>query len=178
MEELRRIGIDLDVQRAIEQARISFGECENDILRRLLLAARRGRTGPPPRAAAPGPVRGEPRRRGLWTVEVGGQKIPAANLKHAYRTLLRELEAAHPHFLDAFAQERSRGRRFVARTPAGLFGRSPHLARRHAELLVGGWYFDTNLSADQVARRARVAARLCGLHYGSDVRILDTLREI
>jgi hypothetical protein len=177
-EDLRPVGIDLDVQRALERARISFGECENDILRRLLLPARGGKAGPPRRAAAPGPVRGEPRRRGLWTVEVGGRKIPAANLKHAYRTLLRELEAAHPRFLEAFARERSRGRRFVARTPAELFGRSPHLARRHAELLVGGWYFDTNLSADQAARRARVAARLCGLHYGSDVRILDNLREI
>lgn len=176
--ELKPIGIDLDVCRAIERARLSFGECENDILRRLLLPARGGRTGAPRRAVAPGPVRGEPRRRGLWTVQVGGRKIPAANLKHAYRMLLRELEAAHPHFLEAFARERSRGRRFVARTPGELFGRSPHLARRHAELLVDGWYFDTNLSADQAARRARVAARLCGLHYGSDVRILDNLREI
>ena len=177
-EELRPIGIDLDVQRAIERARISFGECENDLLRRLLLAARGSRTGPPRRAAAPGPVRGEPRRRGLWTVEVGGRRIAAANLKHAYRILLRELEAAHPHFLEAFARERSRGRRFVARAPAELFGRSPHLARRHAEPLVGAWYFDTNLSAEQIARRARIAARLCGLHYGSDVRILDNLKEI
>jgi hypothetical protein len=178
-EDLKPIGIDLDIQRAIERARISFGESENDILRRLLLSARGSSgTGPPRHAAAPGPVRGAPRRRGLWTVEIGGRKIPAANLKHAYRTLLRELEAAHPHFLEAFARERSRSRRFVARTPDELFGRSPHLARRHAELLVGGWYFDTNLSADQAARRARIAARLCGLHYGSDVRILDNLREI
>ena len=30
----------------------------------------------------------------------------------------------------------------------------------------------------QVARRARIAARLCGLRYGRDLRILDNLREL
>jgi hypothetical protein len=118
-----------------------------------------------------------PRSRGLWTVELGGRRIPAANLKHAYRLLLGELQAAHPGFLDAFAREKTPGRRFVARAPADLYGRSPHLAR-HAQPLGGGWYFDSNLSLTQVAKRARIAARLCGLPYGSDVRILDNLREI
>ena len=100
---------------------------------------------------------------------VGGDCGPAdcgANLKQAYRILLRELAMAHPHFLEAFAGEKGRARRFVARVPAALYGRSPHLARRHAEPLAGGWYFDSNLSAEQVARRARIAARLCGLCYG------------
>jgi len=173
---LREIGIDLDVHRAIERARVSFGESENDILRRLLLARRDGRHRPP--ASAPRPAHAEPRRRGLWTVEICGRKLPAANLKHAYRTLLAELAASHPLFLEAFSEERGRGRRMVARTPEALFARSPHLARRHAEPLVFGWYFDSNLSAEQAGKRARIAARLCGLHYGSDVRILDNFTEI
>lgn len=174
----REIGIDVDLHRAIERARLSFGESENDILRRLLLTAAGKRPGRLPAAGRAGAARAEPRRRGLWTVEIGGRRIAAANLKHAYRTLLNELYAAHPHFLEAFAGESARGRRFVARVPAELYGRSPHLAERHAEPLVGGWYFDSNLSAEQVARRARIAARLCGLYYGPDVRILDNLREI
>lgn len=173
---LRRIEIDLDVHRAIERARISFGEAENDILRRLLVAPQV--SGQRRLGSAPGLAQSEPRRRGLWTVEMAGRSIPAANLKHAYRLLLRELAAAHPHFLEAFAEERARGRSMVARTPDALFMRSPHLARRHAEPLVPGWYFDSNLSAEQAGKRARIAARLCGLHYGSDVRILDNLREI
>lgn len=176
--EIREIDIDVDVHRAIERARVSFGESENDILRRLLLAPRGSKAAPPRSEAAPKPARTEPRRRGLWTVEIGGRKIPAANLKHAYRTLLRELDASHPHFLESFAAEQARGRRFVARSPAGLYGRSPHLARRHAERLADGWYFDSNLSSEQVSRRARIAARLCGLHYGPDLRILDNLREV
>jgi len=174
--ESRRIEIDLDVHRAIEAARHALGESENEILRRLLLPARRAR--PRPRdARADARAIAAPRSRGLWSVEICGRRIPAGNLKDAYRVLLRELAAAHPDFLGAFAEERTFGRRFVARSPAALYGRSPHLAR-HAQGLGAGWWFDSNLSAGQVAKRARIAARLCGLHYGSDVRILDNFREL
>jgi len=174
--ETRRIEIDLDVHRAIEAARRALGESENEILRRLLLPARSAR--PRPRGAGAGARAGAaPRSRGLWSVEICGRRAPAANLKDAYRVLLRELAAAHPDFLAAFAEERTFGRRFVARSPAALYGRSPHLAR-HGQRLGDGWWFDSNLSAGQVARRARIAARLCGLHYGSEVRILDNLKEI
>jgi hypothetical protein len=174
----RSVEIDIDVGRAIERARLSFGERENDILRRLLLARpqpMRPRGGVDRRREAP---RGAARTRGLWTVEIGGRRLAAANLKDAYCVLLRELAAIHPDFLQAFADEKTFGRRFVARSPAALYGRSPHLAGRHALRLGDGWYFDSNLSSTQVAKRARIAARLCGLFYGSDVRILDNLREI
>ena len=183
------IQVDVEVNRAIEQGRLAFGESANDILRRLLLPARRGRARVRPAAdatdgaaadttAGGAPAAGPSRSRGLWSVEIAGKRIAAANLKHAYRLLLRELDAAHPHFLAAFADEKTFGRRYVARTPAALFARSPHLARRHAAPIGDGWYFDTNVSVAQVARRARIAARLCGLPYGSEVRILDNLREI
>lgn len=174
---LRRIGIDLDVHRAIERRRQAVGESENDILRRLLLAPRGAGPRQPAAAAPVGGPSGVSRSRGLWSVEIGGRRLPAANLKDAYRVLLRALDAAHPHFLGSFAQEKARTRRFVARAPADLYGRSPHLAR-HAQPLVDGWYFDSNLALSQVAKRARIAARLCGLLYGPDVRILDNLREI
>jgi hypothetical protein len=174
--EQRRIEIDLDVHRAIERLRLALGETENEILRRVLLPARAGERRPP----APDGIRRPPgasRGRGLWSVELGGRRIPAANLKHAYRILLRELAAAYPHFLETFAAEKGRARRYVARDPAALYGRSPHLAR-YAEVLAGGWYYDSNLSAARAGRLARIAARICGLHYGSDVRILDNLREL
>lgn len=176
---LRSIAIDVEVHRAIEHARVAFGETENEILRRLILPARGVRPRPrPAREAGGAPAGGPPRRRGLWSVEIGGRRIAAANLKQAYRLLLRELDAAYPHFLASFAGEKTFGRRYVARTPAGLYARSPHLARRYAAPIGDGWYFDANVSAGQVSRRARVAARLCGLCYGSDARILDNMREI
>ena len=169
----RQIAIDLDVHRLIERQRRSFGESENEILRRLLVSARGDASGALPTRGPAAPLRS----RGLWSVEIGGRRIPAANLKDAYRALLRALAAAHPHFLEAFADEKGRTRRYVGRTPAALYGRSAHLAR-HAEPLVEGWYFDSNLSAARAGKLARVAARLCGLFYGPDVRILDNMREI
>jgi len=184
-EGFKAIEVDLDVHRAIERARLALGESDNDILRRLLLGGTRSRR-PAPSPGSPGSPggaggarRGPARRRGLWTVEIAGRRLPAANLKHAWCLLLGELDAAYPHFLEELAGEKERSRRAVARVPAALYGpRSAHLARRHALPLAGGWYVDTNLSAAQIAKRARTAARLCGLHYGSDVRILDNMREI
>ena len=178
MTEFREIAIDLDVHRAIERRRQALDETENGILRRLLLTGPAARGTPRARAAgAANPHARVSRSRGLWSVEIAGRRLAAANLKDAYRVLLRALASAHPHFLECFAQEKERSRRFVARTPADLYARSPHLAR-HAQPLADGWYFDSNLSLTQVAKRARIAARLCGLHYGSEVRILDNLREI
>jgi hypothetical protein len=175
MGRIKQIGIDVDVHRAIEQARQSFSESENDILKRLLL-----------RGAAPHrsvqkrlPIAEETvRSRGLWSVDVKGERISAANMKEAYRTLLLKLDEVSPNFIERFASERARSRRFVARKPSDLYDSSPHLADEYAQPLKDGWYYDTNLSTEQVAKRARVAARVAGLSYGRDVRLLDNLREV
>lgn len=202
---MRRIGIDVEVHRLIERHRRSFAEDENDILRRVLplvplaplappspgaQAARGEDEAPACSSAAPAPGGGDrrsgggspspprTRRRGQFAVEVRGERILAANLKLAYKALLEALDSKYPDFLAAFAEETGRSRRFVARSQAELYAASPHLAKRHAMLLRPGWYFDSNVSAVQVARRARIAARVCGLRYGAEVRILDNLREI
>jgi hypothetical protein len=172
----KQIGIDVDVHRAIEQARQSFSESENDILRRLLL----GETAPRriPVQKRPPSVEETVRSRGLWSVDVKGERISAANMKEAYRTLLLKLAEVSPNFIERFASERARSRRFVARKPTDLYDSSPHLAGEYAQPLKDGWYYDTNLSTEQVAKRARVAARVAGLSYGRDVRLLDNLREV
>jgi hypothetical protein len=188
---LKQIGIDVQVNAAIERERRSFSETENEILRRLLLGGSvagaaaghafgnisAGETHGMPPAAPIQPVPGE-RSTGRWTVEVQGERVAASNLKGAYRTLLLLLTDRFPLFLEKFARESSRSRRFVARAPADLYLASPVLAKQHAKPLADGWYFDTNLSTDQVARRVRIAARICGLRYGSDVRLLNNLEEI
>lgn len=178
MSRFKQIGIDVDVHRAIEQKRRSFSESENDILRRILLPSNsvaaprvsKGRAVPEPICAT--------RSRGLWTVEILGERKSAANLKDAYRRLLLHLYARYPDFLQKFSRESAKSRRYVARSPEDLYFKSPHLAEHHGKELFDGWYFDTNLSAEQVSARARSAARLCGLHYGTDVRILNNLEEI
>ena len=178
MPRLKQVGIDVDVNRMVEQHRRSFSESVNDILRRVLPLIPPSET-PPVRFAPSSPesVRAI-RTRGQWTVEIDDRRIAAGSLKAAYRTLLLALSERSPDFLARFAEEKGRSRRFVARTPGALYGASPHLAKDHAEPLTDGWYLDTNLSAAQVSARARIAARLCGLRYGADVRILENLREI
>lgn len=178
MPRLKQIGIDVEINGVIEKYRRALSETENDILRRLLLAdvAREEERGDPSNGARA--RSGPPRQRGLWTVELNGERLPARSLKDAYRTLLLELDRLDSAFLQRFSLEQSRARRFVARHPKQLYLASPALAKDFAERLTDDWYFDTNLSADQVARRIRVAARLCGLNYGRDLRILNNLLEI
>jgi hypothetical protein len=176
---LKQIGIDVDVNGVIERSRRTFSETENDILRRLLLrqpTLPRTQSQPPTRA--PKETGASTRVHGQWMVEFRGQRHSAPNLKGAYRALLLTLSDAFPDFLQRFAQEKSRSRRFVSRVPAELYLSTPELADDYAEPLRDGWYFDTNLSAQQVAKRARVAARVAGLLYGRDVRILNKFEEI
>ena len=177
MPRLKQIGVDVDVNAVIEKNRATFAESENDILRRILRIP--DRTVPRRAVEAVITSTDEPvRRRGLWTVRIGVDRLPAANLKDAYRQLLLELHHRQPGFIDAFGAEKARSRRFVSRSPASLYLASPQLAKKYAQPLADGWFFDTNLSAQQVGQRARLAARLSGLNYGRDVQILNGFEEI
>lgn len=184
---MKAIDIDVEVNGVIEGSRRTFAESPNDILRRLLLPL--SAPGPRPPLVDPSPqfvsedwselpALDKTRTTGRWNVEFRGRTFAAPNLRRAYHTVLLLLGAAFPDFLENFAEERGRARRFVARKPADLYLATPSLAKKHAAPLKDGWYFDTNLSTDQVARRVRVAARICGLRYGSDLRVLNNFEEI
>ncbi|HYJ30967.1 MAG TPA: hypothetical protein VEW25_11565 [Allosphingosinicella sp.] len=187
MDGLKQIGIDVDVNRVIEANRRSFDESENDILRGMLLRAPircpptqdggdhgdRETPAAPFEASLPGT-----RTTGRWTVELLGQRHAEPNLKAAYRKALLLLSASDPDFLAKFAAQGGRRRKFIARAPKDLFLSSPGLAEKHAAPLIDGWFFDTNLSTDQVSRRVRIAARLSGLHYGPQFRLLNNLQQI
>src|SRR3954469_22204816 len=171
----KTIEIDLDVNAAIETRRRSFSEAPNDILRRILVEEEEEAA--PDRSAAPRPKGAEveakrpgERITGRWTVVFLGMREAAPNLKGAYRNLLLLLHGHDERFLAKFAGQQARARRFVARKPEDLYLNSPDLAKHHAKPLTDGWFFDTNLSTNQVARRARVAARVAGLRYGKDLK--------
>ena len=117
MARMKQIGIDVDVNRAIEQARLAFAESENDILRRLLMGEAK-RVPAPAIKQAHRSSEDQVRARGLWSVELNGERFPAPNMKEAYRTLLLKLDEQSPQFIDQLASERSRSRRFVARKPS------------------------------------------------------------
>lgn len=175
MARLKQIGIDVEVSAVIEKHRRTFSESENEILRRLLVDVREAVR---PEASSREIDNHAIRGRGMWTVVRGKNREAAPNLKEAYRRTLLLLHEEFSDFLQRFSQEEARARRFVAKSPTDLYLKSPALARHHAKALADGWFFDTNLSTDQVARRVRIAAGICGLHYGTDLALLNNLQQI
>jgi hypothetical protein len=137
---LRMLEIDAQTLSLVERHRRSACESAADILKRVLPLVPIAAAPSPPLAAILPPQPSGTRRRGQWSVEICGERIPAANLKSAWRTLLQALDARYPDFLERLAEETGRARRFVARSPPSLYGASPHLAGRHAEPLSAGWY--------------------------------------
>lgn len=166
--DYKNIRIDVSVHGAIEARRQSFSETENDILRRALLGVSERIAEP---ALPPAQPAAATRRRGRYEVTLPWTTIPAANLKEAYGSLLKELASRDGRFLGKFASLKSRGRRFVALQKENLYLNSPHLARDYARLLVDGYWFDTNLSRPQIETRAAAASKIAGLVYGRDVKI-------
>lgn len=169
MAKYKQIGIDVEVSRAIEANRLSFSETENDILRRMVTGAKPHRL-PVPKFEPPVLLQGT-RNRGAWSVVLNGEKSAASSLTSAYQTMLLSLAVRDSTFLEKFSTRRARTRLFVSKRPEALYGNSPHLAIDFAKPLKDGWYFDTNLSLQQIAQRARAAAEVSGLRYGVDLYI-------
>ncbi len=181
--DMKKIEVDVDVNRVIEGARRSFAETPNDILRRLLLESAPAAEGLAPEAplVAVGelelPRFGE-RIMGHWQAKIGEAVVSATSLRDAY---CRFIILAHQHdqeFLERFAKLKSRARRYVARNPNDLYLNSPHLAKNHAVEILPGTFIDSNLSESQIAQRARAAARELGLAYGKDAWIREETRTI
>lgn len=175
MPRTKQISIDVEVNRIIESNRNTFSESENDILRRLLVipAAQTHAS-----VKAPDRLPQDTRRRGAWSVQITGEEFQATNMKNAYCIMLRELANLDSNFLIEFSKQKSRSRRFVAREAMSLYQSSPDLAKDYAAELVPGWYVDTNLSQQQVKKRAQAAAEVAGLKYGTEVTISVNDRNI
>ena len=175
MARMKQISIDVEVSRVVESNRNSFSESENDILRRLLLVLSPSAKSPPAVTAMHPQAT---KRRGAWSFFLEGNEIRTANMKDAYCKMLLMLAERDPNFLQLFSQLRSRSRRYVATDKRSLFEASPHLANDFAAELSPGWFVDTNLSKQQVSKRARAAAETAGLKYGSGMRIAEAGRTV
>ena len=169
MAKYKQIGIDVEVYRAIEANRVSFSESENDILRRMIVGSttQRLRKG----SVSESVFAQGTRNRGSWTVTIAGKQTQVGSLSAAYQRLLLGLAERDTNFLERFSKIRGRTRRFVAKQPEALYENSVHLAADFAKPLIDGWYFDTNLSLQQIAQRAKAAAEVSGLRYGVEVMI-------
>lgn len=179
---MRTTEIDLDVHRVIEGERRSFEESDNDILRRLLRvnADRRADNNAEslPQAALSTIETAIPigrRTTGQWSVILGSERYLARNLREAYLTTLANLAGQDERLLELLSREGDGRRRIVARQPAELYPRSPHLAepKRNNWYRLGEWCVDLNLSRDQAAKRVRRASALAGLRYGDAVAVMD-----
>jgi hypothetical protein len=156
---VKRIDIDLDVNRAIENGRSTFDEDQNAILRRLLgidTAPRGGQSRPMPRT---------PRSSGAYSTVVDGRPVEANSLKDLLRRVILVCAKGRRGFLRALGEVTTRrGRRMIAMTPAALYPQTPHLAR-YAEKLNEQWWYDTNIGRDQVAAYFKIIAKLAGLAH-------------
>lgn len=152
---MRNIEIDLDVHRAIENARTDFSQSENAILR-LLLAL----------DTKPVEYRAKPRQArssGAYSVVLGGRPIEANTLKELLRRSMLYLARVRPRFLETVATHATRrGRRLIARTPEALYPSSPHLAGL-AEKVDGQWWYDTNVNRQQVQAYIRALCEMAGI---------------
>jgi hypothetical protein len=180
---VRRIEIDLELHRLIEGARRSFEESECEILKRELSGSVEPDADPPERAAPSTVESAIPigsRTTGQWSVDAHGGRFLARNLREAYLTAIAKVSEKRPDVLDQLADEGDGRRRIVARRPADLYPRSPHLAERHRNNWhqLGEWYVDLNLSREQASKRIRRACALAGLRYGKDLTIYDALRAL
>lgn len=149
---MRSIEIDLDVHRMVEGARASFDEDENAILRRLLRID-------PPMAVFPKPKLRQERSSGAYSIAFGKEAIEANSLKRLLRLASLKGEELQPGLIERLAQSPSRkGRYLVARSPAGIYPKSPQLAQ-YAQELSEGWWYDTNVSKTQVQTHLKALAR-------------------
>jgi hypothetical protein len=156
--ERATIEIDLEVNRAIEAARSSFGQTPNDILRHLLGIASHEQ-------AIPSPRRRE-RATGLYHYSVRGSINTEASLKDAYVACLKDLIEYDSQLLGKLTDVSLRSRRIVSRNPKSLYTKSPHLADYYAFDFGSGWWIDLNLSEQQVRQRLKIACELVNLPFG------------
>ena len=169
MSGLTQIEITLATYKAIEAARLSFGESHDEIMQRVLAARRQAGTSPirdAARTTAPAI-----RKHGNISVDLFGRIVPVANFKAAYIAILNALMRHKPSLFELLAHEGTARRRWIARSADALYPHSPHLARDHALGIGSDWFIDTNLSRKQIDQRLEVAARIAGYHYPKDIGI-------
>ncbi len=157
---MKQIDVDLDVHKAIEARRLSFGETENQILRRVF------EIGMPATVSVRGvePRERPSRRGGNYKSKLFGKEITSGSLKEVLKAAMLGIESQNPGFLEKLGGHRTvRGRRIVARKPEELYPGKPQLVENCAERLDSKWWFDTNVSFNQTRRYLRAIADIAGI---------------
>ncbi len=160
MDNIIEIKNDLELNKTLENNRLSLDETKGDIAKRMIKALYEPTKAPP---------NTDQQKIGSPAFSINGNITRDKNAKGLYLKLLKSLSSSHSDFYDLFSKEQSRSRRFIAKQPHSLYKYSPHLAKEFADEIDSGWWVDTNLSKTQIYSRAETACRVLGLEYGIDL---------
>lgn len=107
--------------------------------------------------------------------EYSGELKHYRNYISMYKGLLRLLWTDFPNDQELMARAMSNcgtTRSYVAKTPCELFpGKSKTWCETHSELLIDGWYIDTNINRERMRRVLRSTIKALGLKLGEEVTV-------
>ena len=171
----RMIEIDMKTNTLIEANRLDFDETHNDIVQRCLESINE-RTSEVKinqigQSTAPPTISKSRRSSGHYEYRLFHVDYSESSLKAAYVSCLRSLQARDSAFYSTIAEEETRARRIIANEPEKLYKNTPELAAQHAERIDGNWYVDVNLSESQVIQRLKIACKVAGIEFGSDLEL-------
>lgn len=108
------------------------------------------------------------RRSGTYAIRVGTEAFSYKSLSDLVAGVLRYLAGRDDGFLPRMAAIRNRTRGLVSRSKQELFDK-PHLAARHAEEFLPGWWLNTNNNAEGAKSWLRKAVVVAGLDPSRDL---------
>ncbi len=115
-----------------------------------------------------------PRTKGH--VLILGKSHRYGTMKEAMTTILTELHSSDPDLLARLSEHevnKGRKRRFIARSPRGLYPDGPQHLLGDCAQLPDGWVVATNNNTATKKGLMEVAVDLAGLKFGMDVKIVE-----
>ena len=171
--EMINVSVDLDVYKAIEGRRLSFGQSQNDILKQCFGLTELKTAAGSFETKNIDQLGRQVRKRvtGNYSFVLLGRGYHSSNLKEAYLECLNQLSKKDSKFFLALSKVETHARRVISKEPSKLYINSPHLAEKYAERLNDEWWIDVNLSQLQVESRLEDACKIAGLKFGSDLKL-------
>ena len=121
----------------------------------------------------PGPAIIRQTGHGLHQFTLRGQNRMCRNAKEVMVEVLRMFANADPEFAKRCANDPEnlgRSRTYISNDPSELYPNAPHLAENH-EHFHPDWVVATNLSNDAKQKVLKMACRVAGLAWGTDLKV-------
>ncbi|MER8976098.1 MULTISPECIES: hypothetical protein [unclassified Mesorhizobium] len=145
--------IDLHLHKAIEAHRLNMSETQLDIVKRVFGIGSNGNVSQMVQMELEsGRVR-HGRRGGEYEFVVNGERMVRHSLKEVLKAVILAMEKTKKGAIERISTYRTpRGRRVVAKKNVEIYPGNPELVEKSAERLNGDWWFDTNISRNQLKR--------------------------